>query len=160
MSNFDDAFKALIGNEGGYVNNPADPGGETMWGVTKRVAAAHGYTGAMRDLPIETAKTIAKSAYWDTHRCDELPYQIAFQVFDTAYNGGYPDKWLKLSVGNSPSGKISDSDVQAVNSADIYQICMRFCAFRIQYYTSLRGFKTFGKGWTNRIAHNLLLGAK
>ncbi|HIA2409759.1 TPA: glycosyl hydrolase 108 family protein, partial [Burkholderia contaminans] len=36
MSSFDDAFEALMGNEGGYSNSPADPGGETMWGITAR----------------------------------------------------------------------------------------------------------------------------
>ena len=40
MASFDDAFDLLIGNEGGYVNNPADPGGETMFGITARVARA------------------------------------------------------------------------------------------------------------------------
>ena len=54
MSSFDDAFKALIGSEGGYSFNPADPGGETMWGVTARVARASGYAGPMKDLPLET----------------------------------------------------------------------------------------------------------
>lgn len=48
--NFDTAFDRLLGNEGGYVNNPADPGGETNWGVTVAVARASGYTGAMRDM--------------------------------------------------------------------------------------------------------------
>ena len=56
MNSFDDAFDALIGNEGGYSNNPKDPGGETMWGITARVARAAGYTGPMRDLPRDTAK--------------------------------------------------------------------------------------------------------
>src|SRR6266478_2656628 len=63
--NFDSAFAALIGNEGGYVFDPRDPGGETMYGITSRVAAKHGYAGAMRDLPLELAKSIAKTEYWD-----------------------------------------------------------------------------------------------
>ena len=43
MSDFDKAFELLIGNEGGYVNNPKDPGGETNWGITKAVAVANWY---------------------------------------------------------------------------------------------------------------------
>lgn len=65
MSTFDDAFTALIGNEGGYSFNPADPGGETMWGVTARVARGNGYPGAMKARPLSAAKQIAKTAYWD-----------------------------------------------------------------------------------------------
>ena len=49
---FDDAFTALELIEGGYSNDPQDPGGETMYGITARLARAYGYTGAMRDLPL------------------------------------------------------------------------------------------------------------
>jgi len=158
---FDDAFKSLIGNEGGYVDNPSDPGGETMYGVTKRVASQYGYTGSMKNLPLETAKSIAKKEYWDAHRCDEVPYQIAFQIFDTAYNGGYPDKWTQMAIGSRASGKLSDEDIQKINSMDIYKVVMLFNAYRLMYYTSLKkSFKVFGGGWANRIAHNMLLGSK
>ena len=65
MNSFDRAFDLLIGNEGGYVNNPKDPGGETNWGITKTVAVANGYTGDMRTMPKETAKCIYKKMYWN-----------------------------------------------------------------------------------------------
>lgn len=80
--NFDQAFEALIGHEGGYSNNPSDPGGETMFGITARVARQAGYHGAMRSLPLVTAKQIAKNQYWDAVRADELPAQVRFDVFD------------------------------------------------------------------------------
>lgn len=50
MAIFDTLFDRLMKHEGGYVNNPNDPGGETMWGVTKAVARQYGYTGSMRQL--------------------------------------------------------------------------------------------------------------
>ena len=59
--NFNWAFDLLMGHEGGYSNNPKDPGGETMWGITARVARAWGYSGPMKSLPRETAKQIAKT---------------------------------------------------------------------------------------------------
>ena len=62
MSDFDKAFELLIGNEGGYVNNQKDPGGETNWGITKTVAVANGYAGDMRTMPKETAKGIYKKS--------------------------------------------------------------------------------------------------
>ena len=85
MSNakaFDQAFKRLMKNEGGYVNHPRDPGGETMYGVTKNVAVAHGYKGSMRNLPISIAMDIARQSYWDKTRCDELDPLVASQLFD------------------------------------------------------------------------------
>ena len=88
MDNFEDAFRALIGSEGGYSFNPHDPGGETMWGVTARVARSAGYAGAMKDLPLDTARQIAKQKYWDPLHLDELDPRVAFQIFDANYNGG------------------------------------------------------------------------
>jgi lysozyme family protein len=160
MSTFDDAFTALIGNEGGYSNNLADPGGETMWGITQRVARAYGYTGAMKDLPLETAKAIAKAKYWDTYSCDSFDPRIAFQVFDAAYNGGQPALWLQKAVGVPEDGIIGPVTIAAVSAADPLQVVMRFNSYRLSYLTSLSSWQTFGRGWANRIARNLLLGAQ
>ena len=160
MTAFDDAFTQLIGNEGGYSNNPADPGGETMWGITKRVAVANGYTGAMQDLPQDTAKAIAKSEYWDRYSCDSFDPRLGFQVFDAAYNGGPAARWLQEAAEVQPDGVIGPVTIAAVNAADPLRIIMRFNSYRLTYLASLDTFPTFGRGWANRIAHNLLLGAK
>lgn len=157
---FENAFALLIDNEGGYVNHPNDPGGETMYGVTARVARMHGYTGAMRELPLETARAIAKAEYWDRYRCDEMDARIGFEVFDAAYNGGYPVKWLQLAVGAKPDGQLGPVTIAAIQAANPLMVIARFCAYRLTYYTSLRTWQTFGRGWANRIAHNLLQGAK
>ncbi|MCP1772876.1 lysozyme family protein [Neisseria perflava] len=53
---FNTAVDRVLGHEGGYVNHPADPGGETNWGVTKAVAREHGYTGSMREMTRNEAK--------------------------------------------------------------------------------------------------------
>jgi lysozyme family protein len=78
--------------EGGYVNDPSDSGGETNWGITKRVARLNGYEGEMRDLSSETAMLIAKSAYWDKLQLDEVEEitgpPIALELFDTGFNMG------------------------------------------------------------------------
>jgi lysozyme family protein len=159
MSSFDDAFTALIGNEGGYSFNPADPGGETMWGVTARVARAQGYAGPMKDLPIDTAKQIAKKEYWDAYQCDQFDARVGFQVFDAAYNGGHPAQWLQRAAGVTPDGVIGAQTVAKVRSSDPMQIIMRFDAYRLQYLGSLSAWPSFGRGWANRIANNLLRGA-
>lgn len=160
MSSFDDAFDALIGNEGGYSNNPKDPGGETMWGVTARVARAYGYTGPMRTLPKETAKAIAKKLYWDPLRLDSFDPRVAFQIFDANYNGGHPVIWMQGASGAAADGLIGPATVAAVQATDPLKFMMRWNALRLTYFTSLSTWGTFGKGWANRIAANLKTGAK
>lgn len=159
MSSFDDAFVALIGNEGRYSFNPADPGGETMFGVTARVARAWGYTGAMKDLPLDTAKQIAKTNYWDPYQCDQFDPHIGFQVFDAAYNGGHPAQWLQQAAGVTVDGAIGAITAAAVRAADPMKIIMRFDAYRLQYLGNLPVWPAFGHGWANRIANNLIRGA-
>jgi lysozyme family protein len=159
MTSFDDAFTALMGNEGHYSDNPADPGGATCWGVSERIARAWGYTGDMRDLPQDTAKLIAKKWYWDPYLCDQYDPRIAFAVFDAAYNGGLPAKWLQSAVGTEPDGIIGARTIAAARGADPLRIVMRFSAYRLKYLGNLKTWQSFGHGWANRIADNLIKGA-
>lgn len=159
MSSFDEAFVALMGNEGGYVDNPADPGGETMWGITARVARANGYAGEMRLLPQSTAKQIAKMVYWDPYYCDQYDPRVGFEVFDAAYNGGKPITWLQKAAGVEADGHIGPVTIAAVNRTDPLKVVMRFLAQRLMYMGDLKTWPTFGHGWANRIAANLLKGA-
>jgi lysozyme family protein len=88
---FTTAFSHTVGLEGGYADHPADRGGKTMWGITESVARSAGYTGHMRDLPIETARQIYRRNYWDVLRLDEIDAMspdIAEEIFDTAVNCG------------------------------------------------------------------------
>lgn len=80
-----------IGREGGYVNDPADRGGETRWGVTARVARANGYAGAMRDLPRATAARIYRQIYYvepGFERIGAISLPVAELLFDTGINMG------------------------------------------------------------------------
>ena len=154
---FDQAFQLLMGDEGGYVDNPADPGGATCWGVTERVARAHGYTGPMRDLPLATAKAIAKAEYWDPYQCDQFDGRVGFLVLDAAYNGGHPAQWLQRAAGVAQDGDIGPVTIAAVRALDPLRVCMRFSSYHQQYYTSLlQLWPEFGRGWSNRVANNLL----
>jgi lysozyme family protein len=154
--NFDNAFAALMNVEGGYWDDPV--GGPTMYGVTERVARAWGYAGDMRQLPLATARSIAKSEYWDRFKCDQLPYAIAYQVFDAAYNGGRPAQWLQQAVGAVADGIIGAKTIAAVRAADPSKVILAFNAARIQYLTSLKNWPSNSKGWARRIAENLLKG--
>ncbi len=82
---------AIISAEGGYVNDPDDSGGETNYGITVEVARACGYTGSMRDLPIEFAESVYADKYWTTVCGDDLAALsevVAAEVVDTAVNMG------------------------------------------------------------------------
>ena len=162
MSDFDKAFELLIGNEGGYVNNQKDPGGETNWGITKTVAVANGYAGDMRTMPKETAKGIYKKMYWDRLQCDQLPFVVAFQLFDAGVNHGNSQavKFLQRALSVVDDGVIGAKTIAATNSLDDLQIVALFNAERIEFYSSLKTFSTFGKGWVRRVASNMKLAAK
>ena len=69
---FQQIFDRLIGHEGGYVNDPRDPGGETNWGITKGTALANGYAGAMKAMTREQAFKIYQSAFWVRYQCESL----------------------------------------------------------------------------------------
>lgn len=153
---FDEAFERLIGHEGSYSAHPSDPGGETMFGVTKAVAVAHGYTGAMQNLPLNEAKRIARVAYWDAVRADELPEAVRFDVFDGAYNSGVGQsiKWLQRAAGVADDGKIGTVTLNAC--LDRAQgLSSRYNGHRLAFMSDLKTWNSFGRGWARRIAENL-----
>ncbi|MEG9018449.1 glycosyl hydrolase 108 family protein, partial [Acinetobacter baumannii] len=81
----------LIKREGGYVNNPADRGGATKYGITQAVARENGWNGNMKDLPLEFAKSIYKKQYWLEPRFDQvnaLSPSVAEELLDTGVNCG------------------------------------------------------------------------
>lgn len=154
---FSDAFERLIGHEGGYVNHPDDPGGETNWGITKRTARESGYTGSMRDLTRDVAKDIYYDAYWMRARCDEFDGAIAFQVFDAAVNHGIGNaiRFLQRAAGVADDGAVGPVTMTAVKSMSVTDVLARFNAARLNFYTKLSTWPSFGKGWVRRVAGNL-----
>ena len=154
---FDDAFDRLLGHEGGYSWHPDDPGGETMWGVTYRVARTHGYTGAMRDMPRDFAKGVYRKAYWDACHADELPEALRFDVFDAAVNSGTRQavKWLQRVVGAVEDGVIGPVTLSLVAERNPAGIAAAINGERLDLMTSTPNWGSFGKGWARRIASNL-----
>ena len=157
MSVFDTIFERLMLHEGGYVNHPNDPGGETMWGVTKRVAQAHGYHGSMRKLPKALAKQITEKSYYKAVKGDQLDRLIAWQLTDAAYNHGNRQavKFLQRAVGVTADGLIGPRTLAAVAEMDKNDVVFLFLAERLEFFTNLRIWQTFGKGWARRIVGNL-----
>lgn len=155
------AVERVLAHEGGYVNHPSDPGGATNYGITQRVAREWGYTGHMRDLPRATAVQIYRKQYWDTVRGDDLPFAVAFQVFDAAVNHGVGNatRWLQRAAGVKDDGKIGPVTLAAVRAIPPAALVLAFNEIRLKFYASLSTFGTFGRGWSRRLADNLRLGA-
>lgn len=151
---FDVAFDKLLKHEGGYVNHPSDPGGETNFGITKRVAVENGYTGDMKSMPVETAKQIYKRMYWDAVRADDLPSDIRYSVFDAAVNSGVSQsaRWLQRACGVRDDGVIGPQTIRAANSMHSDGLKRRLLAQRLRFMAGLPTWPAFGRGWANRIA--------
>jgi lysozyme family protein len=155
--NFDAAFDALLGHEGGYSNHKADPGGETMWGVTRRVAEKEGYTGAMRDLPREFAQDVYRRRYWDAVQADKLNEHIRYTVFDAAVNSGPKQaiRWLQRVLCVEEDGVLGEVTFRAMDFVPPMLIGLLFNAERLEFMTDLPTWGSFGRGWARRIVANL-----
>lgn len=158
---FTQIFNRLIGHEGGYVNDPRDPGGETNWGITKRTAQANGYQGSMRAMTREQAYKIYYSAFWLRYQCDKMPEAVAYQFFDAAVNHGLGNasRMLQRAVNVADDGIIGNMTIAAIKKMAISDVIMRLNAERLEFYCKLSIFATFGKGWIRRVAGNLKYGA-
>jgi lysozyme family protein len=154
MSNFDAAFEALIGHEGGYVNHPKDPGGETKFGITKRSYPQED----IRGMTLDRAKAIYKRDFWDKVRGDELPMPVAFNLFDGAVNSGPSQaiKWMQAAADVAADGKLGPMTLAALLAGDPLLLAARYNGFRLRFMTELNTWSTFGKGWARRIAGNLM----
>lgn len=154
--NFDQAFDRLMGHEGGYVNDPNDPGGETKWGVSKRCYPNLDIESLTRDQ----AKTIYQTDFWERLHGEKLPDGVAFQVFDFAVNSGIETAVRKLQsavrvADDGHWGPVSQAALEAMNESDII---LRLLAQRLRYMASLKNWPSSGRGWARRIANNLEYG--
>lgn len=103
MSAFDDAFESTVKREEASGEHSADRGGATAYGITEAVARKEGYTGAMSELPLETAKEIYQHRYWRPLRLEaiaEVSQPVALKLFDTAVSMGVGSaaKFLQRSL--------------------------------------------------------------
>lgn len=157
MGDFEKAFKKVIGHEGGYVNDPKDPGGETKYGISKR---AYPHLG-IASLDLETAKNIYFNDYWQKVKGCFLEHSIALNMFDAAVNHGV-NRAIKLAqgaVGVDTDGILGEKTLTALIKADPVRFNALFNAERLAFYTTLPTFASFGRGWVRRVAENMKEGA-
>ena len=154
---FDVAINRLLGNEGGYVNNPNDPGGETKWGISKRAYPNLDIAALTRDDAI----SIYRRDFWEPIDGDALPPGVGFQMLDFAVNSGIPTaiRALQRSVGVADDGHFGPVSVAALKGADPADTIMRFLAERLLFMAGLSTWTDFGRGWARRIAADLRYGA-
>ena len=84
LINFDDIIEVVLHHEGGYVNDPDDPGGETNFGIAKR---SHPDVD-IANLTKDGAKEIYKEHYWDRNKVEDLPEDLRHIYFDMCVNQG------------------------------------------------------------------------
>ena len=156
-SNYDKCLETILHHEGGYVNHPKDPGGETNLGVTKRVYQEHGGTKDMKDLLVEDVAPIYKKGYWDKMKCDDLPSGLDLCVFDFGVNAGpgRAAKFLQQMIGTTVDGGIGPNTLakveEYVRENGEHGTVKKYQEMRQKYYEQLSTFATFGKGWTRRV---------
>ena len=124
--NFDEAIKFVLKWEGGYSNDPNDPGGETKFGISKRSYPELDIS----KLTLKQAKEIYYQNYWLKAGCDELPFPFDIIVFDTAVNMGRR---------------------RAKEFLDVYSDWRDYLFKRIEFYARLKTAKYYLRGWTNRV---------
>jgi len=147
---FDSAMEAIFAWEGGYVDNPNDPGGATKYGISKR---AHPEVNISK-LTKKQAREIYRQSYWQPCGCEELPAGLDLLVFDCAVNQGpgFAVRTLQQSVGAAEDGIFGSRTKEAAESADPREAIRELVARRGQRYGKLANFSRFGLGWMRRLS--------
>jgi lysozyme family protein len=153
MSGFEQAALLVMKHEGGYANDPRDPGGETNWGISKRSYP----TLDIRALTREQALDIYRRDFWEPLKCDEMPYGLAVQVFDHGFNAGRSSgaRLLQRTLGLTEDGVLGPITLAAAKASGKLAI-KGYARRRIDFYQSLDGYKTFGASWLDRTLDTLL----
>lgn len=162
------ALKRVLVYEGGYSNHPEDPGGVTLEGIIQRVYDGYrtrkGFptrplTPQMRNRPdwVSERNDIYRLQYWNAVHGDEMPPGVDLVVFDGAVNSGPAQsiKWLQRALRlDAVDGVCGQATIAAVMSHhDHDALIADICARRMAFLQQLKTFRTFGEGWSKRVAN-------
>ena len=164
-SNYKTVQPWVLAYEGGWVNDPRDPGGATMEGVTQRTYDADRRrrglgVRSVRQMEPWERDDIYKVQYWDAVRGDDLPSGIDAAVYDYAVNSGpgRAARELQAVLGVTQDGVIGVMTIDAALAANPFAVIKGLCERRIAFMRRIRHPKTnamlwdtFGKGWTRRV---------
>ena len=148
---FNKMLKIILQNEGGYVNDPSDSGGETKYGISKRSFPALD----IKNLTVEQAGEIYYKNYYLSCRADTIvSNELAMQVFDHAVNAGVVKaiKLLQKCAGVIQDGIVGVNTRDKVNSQDLIN---QYIEERKKFYVLISNGKNkkFLKGWLRRVDH-------
>jgi len=150
---FDEIIEIVLEHEGGYVNDPDDPGGETNFGIAKR---SHPDVD-IANLTKEGAKEIYKSEYWDKNKVESLPEQLRYIYFDICVNQGRDraGRIIQRAANNKGHELLVDGVLGPITLGKIDNVELdRVRAYRIKYYADLvtrkPDLEKFYFGWFRR----------
>lgn len=158
-SNFMACFAVTESFEGGYANDPHDPGGATLKGVTQATYSTwlkeHGRPGKpVRHAPDADIQAIYREYYWTPVRGDDLHDGLDLVMVDTGWGSG-PHTAIRLlqhSLGVTADGNFGPGTLAALDAHfGSAQLIDDVCARRIAFFRSLSTWKYFGRGWTSRL---------
>lgn len=155
--NFARALALVLKSEGGWSDNPKDPGGATMKGVTLANFRAYVQSNATKDdlrhITDAQLATVYRKFYWDAVNASALPDGVDYTVFDFAVNSGpgRAAKYLQMTVGVSQDGQIGASTLQAIQARPASAVINSLCDLRLAFLKRLPTWTTFGKGWSDRV---------
>ena len=157
--NYQSSLNHVLQSEGLWSDNPADPGGATMKGITLSTYRSwkgnpHISKEDLRNISDQEVADIYKQNYWDKIKGDDLPSGVDYAVFDASVNMGVgrASKLIQTAVGVPADGVIGNQTLQAIKNANPIELINKFSAEKDAFYKSLPTFGTFGKGWLNRVA--------
>ncbi|MDX1506567.1 MAG: glycosyl hydrolase 108 family protein, partial [Spongiibacter sp.] len=149
---FETAVAHVLAEEGGWVNDPRDPGGETKYGICKRQ-----YPDIdIKSLTVDDAKAIYLRDYWGAlPAC--LPEPVDSLVFNCGVNCGVGTaiRLLQRAVGTKDDGDWGPKSREALSGKPRASLPALFCAEWARYYALLDGFPRFGRGWMRRVMNAL-----
>ena len=160
--NFAACLAFTLREEGGFVDNPDDPGGATNLGIT--LATYRTYAddpsagvGQIQDLSQMIAGRIYRMEYWNPIRGDALPAGVDLSVFDFGVNAGIygSARLLQRALGfegDAVDGCIGPETLGAAAKADPRTVIGALYTLQSDYYRGLDEFDVFGQGWLNRTA--------
>ena len=161
MDDFARCLAFTLRAEGGFTNNPADPGNWTgghvgageLRGTNFGISAAAYPTLDIAGLSAAAAGEIYRRDYWAPLQGDALPLPVALAAFDAAVNAG-PGRsviWLQQAAGVAADGVLGAQTLAAIKAADALALAREALARRIDFYIGLPGWAEFGLGWTRRV---------
>jgi len=161
MDNFARCFGFTLGAEGGYTDNPADPGNWTGGAVghgelrgTKFGISAAAYPALdIANLSEAEAQAIYRRDFYATLQGDDLPLPVAMVAFDAAVNAGMRRSvcWLQEAMGLPADGVLGPKTLAALNNMDALALAREALARRLDFYSRAPGWANFGLGWTRRV---------